>query len=180
MGTDDWELFNRWLKGSQVAGFALLDKYRSGWLRYLRKRYAPDSEDIFQQAMLACVEGHEKFRSEGNFGSYVFGILRNQISGHKRQRSREQRIIHSLMFQSITLADPANEDDDQVEAIEGAMARLSPELREVLVMRFTLKMTRERVELTLAIPSGTVASRERRAKAKLFELLAAQPADDGN
>jgi RNA polymerase sigma factor (sigma-70 family) len=173
MGTNDWDLFNRWLDGSPAAGLALLEKYRLGWLRYLRKRFGADCEDILQQAMLACIEGRHNFRMEGNFGSYVFGILRNQINHRGRKRHRERQLADTLKFLTIDIGDTQSEDDNQVEAVEAAMASLPRELREVLVMRFVIKMTRDRVALTLTVPSGTVASRERRAKAKLFELLAA-------
>ncbi|MEO7034327.1 MAG: sigma-70 family RNA polymerase sigma factor [Polyangiaceae bacterium] len=167
MGTNDWELFDRWLEGSHDAGLALLDKYRLGWLRYLRKRHGADCEDILQQAMLACIEGRGNFRKGGNFGSYVFGILRNQLGGQRRKRYRESQVAANLRFQT-------NVDDEYnklLEALEATIASLPHELRDVLTLRFVDKMTRERAAMTLDIPPGTVASRERRAKRKLFELL---------
>ncbi|MET0790748.1 MAG: sigma-70 family RNA polymerase sigma factor [Polyangiaceae bacterium] len=180
MGTNDWDLFNRWLDGSHAAGLALMDKYQLGWLRYLRRRCGADCEDILQLAMLACVEQRRNFRVGGNFGSYVFGILRNQLSGHRRTLYRQRQLADTLRLQTIDLADTQSDDDNKIEAVERAIVGLPRDLREVLVMRFVIKMKRDRVALTLAVPSGTVASRERRAKAKLFALLAAQSAQPSN
>jgi len=169
--TNDWDLFHRWLDGSRLAGVSLLEKYQRGWRRYLRKRYGDDCDDLLQQAMLACIEGQRNFRIGGNFGSYVFGILKNQMSGQRRKRFRERQLIDALI--TVDHVTTRGEEDGALEAVELALANLPPELREVLVMRFVTKVTRARVALALSVPSGTVASRERRAKAKLLELLAA-------
>ena len=171
---NDSELFDSWLKGNRAAGLALLGKYRLGWVRYLRKPLGMDYEDLLQQALLACVEGHRNFRIGGNFGSYTFGILKNQLRDKKRKWYREHKLTDALRTQTTAVVNIKSKNDDKFEAVEAAMERLPPQLREVLVMRFVMKMTRDHVARSLAIPSGTVASRERRAKAKLLELLAAR------
>lgn len=170
---NDSELFNLWLHGSSSAGLALLGKYRVGWERYLRRRLGADYEDILQQAMLACVEGHRNFRTGGNFGSYMFGILRNKLHSRARDRRREREVADALQCE-MSLVASAERGHDDLAAVEVAVASLPTQLREVVVMRYIMRMTRNRVAESLGVPPGTIGSRERRAKTILRQLIAAR------
>lgn len=60
------------------------------------------------------------------------------------------------------------------ELIQQALARLSPELRETVILRDLEEMEYREIAGVLAIPEGTVKSRLNRGRAELARLLRKQ------
>ena len=62
---------------------------------------------------------------------------------------------------------------EAVMDVQAAIAKLSPEFREVLVLREFEKMSYEEIAGVLDVPRGTVESRLHRARGEMRELLKA-------
>jgi RNA polymerase sigma-70 factor (ECF subfamily) len=57
------------------------------------------------------------------------------------------------------------------ELLQGALSKLSPELRETIVLRDLQELEYREIADVLAIPEGTVKSRLNRGRAELARLL---------
>jgi RNA polymerase sigma-70 factor (ECF subfamily) len=62
------------------------------------------------------------------------------------------------------------------EVLQGALAKLSPELRETVILRDLQEMEYREIANVLKIPEGTVKSRLNRGRAELGRLLRKQRA----
>ncbi|BCB27384.1 RNA polymerase sigma factor [Sulfurimicrobium lacus] len=71
--------------------WAQLDGFRDGMLRFalLQLRNRSVAEDAVQEAMLAALEGAQRFDSRSQLKTWVFSILKHKIIDIIRQRSRE-------------------------------------------------------------------------------------------
>jgi RNA polymerase sigma-70 factor (ECF subfamily) len=78
---------------------------------------------------------------------------------------------------SAQIADPSRSADDQVqsretrEAVHQALQKLSPELREAVILRDLQDMDYRDIAGALKVPEGTVKSRINRGRAELARLL---------
>jgi RNA polymerase sigma-70 factor (ECF subfamily) len=57
------------------------------------------------------------------------------------------------------------------ELLQGALSKLSPELRETIILRDLQDMEYREISQVLGIPEGTVKSRLNRGRAELARLL---------
>jgi RNA polymerase sigma-70 factor (ECF subfamily) len=60
------------------------------------------------------------------------------------------------------------------EVLQGALQKLSPDLREAVILRDLQEMEYREIARVLAVPEGTVKSRINRGRAELGRLLRKQ------
>jgi len=172
----DVELLRRWELGDRRAGSLLLERYVPALYRYFSRNLREGAEDLVQETLLACVQSIGSFRMEASFSTYLFRIARYQLYGRYRQLVRVQEESWSDEAEWL-LSTAADESVDEAR-LESALQRLPPVLRGVLELSYGEQLTREQISESLELPSGTVASRLRRARAMLRELLSVEPDDD--
>jgi RNA polymerase sigma-70 factor (ECF subfamily) len=151
---------------------------------------ATDAEDLTQDVFLKLYRNLASFDVErGSFQTWITTLARNLLVDHFR-RTRLERATDSLdaSFSSddggATLADRMAELTDpglSPEAhaagmelkvsIQQALAQLSPELREAVVLRDLEDMDYKEIAQVLRIPEGTVKSRISRGRGELARLL---------
>ena len=77
----------------------------------------------------------------------------------------------------VSAPDPAPGPQQQAErretqeAVRNAILQLTPEYRQIVVLRFLEDLSYEEIGAALKLPSGTVKSRLNRAKAQLKDIL---------
>lgn len=151
-----------------------MEDYRS----FVQERYGPlvraavllgcsraDAEDAAQDALARCYASWSRGRVADDPAAYAYRVLVNGIARARRRRWRGE----------VPHADPPEPAAGAgVEAgvlqrttVRAALARLSPEHREVLVLRFFADLAEDRTAAVLGIPAGTVKSRTSRALAQL-------------
>lgn len=134
-------------------------------------RSPSDADDIVQDAMLRAFRAFDGFRG-GDIKAWLLTIVRNcwRSSG-----AAERRRGHTELDEELE-ADGAGPEDAADAAsrrrrLDAALALLSEEFREALVLREIEDMSyREIAEITGA-PIGTVMSRLARARALLRERI---------
>jgi RNA polymerase sigma-70 factor (ECF subfamily) len=72
---------------------------------------------------------------------------------------------------SVSRPDSALAGREASEMLQAALARLSPELRETIILRDLQEMEYREIAQVLEIPEGTVKSRLNRGRAELARLL---------
>jgi RNA polymerase sigma-70 factor, ECF subfamily len=153
-------------------------------------RFAGDSEnaqDLTQEVFIKMYRTLNTYDSgKGAFMTWVTTITRNLLVDHFR-RSKGDRVTDSLDSTasehddaqplSERIADRAPPPDASVQSRETremvhlALQKLSPELREAVILRDLQDMDYREIATALRVPEGTVKSRINRGRAELARLL---------
>ncbi len=125
----------------------------------------------------------KSFRSgEGSFGTWLTRLTRNLLIDHYR-RTRSDRVTDALEDQLGVIEERASvttRTDSMLagreagEALQGALQKLSPELRETVILRDLEELEYREIAQTLNVPEGTVKSRLNRGRAELARILRRQ------
>ncbi|HLY97536.1 MAG TPA: sigma-70 family RNA polymerase sigma factor, partial [Candidatus Angelobacter sp.] len=123
---------------------------------------------------------------KGAFTTWLTTLTRNLLVDHFR-RSRQDRVTDSMdaglreeddsFSLSDRLEDHGPSPDDRLASketqkmVQAALARLSPDLREAVILRDLQDMDYREIAQTLNVPEGTVKSRINRGRMELARLL---------
>jgi RNA polymerase sigma-70 factor, ECF subfamily len=148
---------------------------------------ADDAQDLTQEVFIKMYRTLNTYDVErGAFMTWVTTITRNLLVDHFR-RTKQERMTDSLdaapseredampLAQQIEdkkpLADSRVESRETGEAVHHALQKLSPELREAVILRDLQDMDYKEIATVLKVPEGTVKSRINRGRAELARLL---------
>ena len=141
-----------------------------------------DAYEVAQEAFLSAWKGMRFFRGDSSFSTWLYRLTSNAaIDFLLRQRRQWGSDGVSLDDENtfLEVADPAPSPHQQAERLElrDALARglgaLSPEHRQVLLLRELQGLTYEEIAAALELDLGTVKSRIARAREKLRKYLVA-------
>ena len=143
-------------------------------------RNRAEAEDIVQETLAKALRAFDSFQPSTNFKAWIFCIMRNTFLTSRTGIAASRTIFledHASAFE-IAAAGPSPEEivirlDDQV-ALQAALEKLQPLLREVLLLCDAEEMKYKDIALILGVPIGTVMSRISRARQALRELLRPQ------
>jgi len=148
----------------------------------------PDSaQDLTQEVFIRMYRTLNTYDSgKGAFMTWVTTITRNLLVDHFR-KTKGDRLTDSLdgpvsdhedaLPLSDQIADRAQPPDARVASLETgrivheALQKLSPELREAVILRDLQDMDYREIATALRVPEGTVKSRINRGRAELARLL---------
>lgn len=126
---------------------------------------APDeAEDVTQTALTRCLTRWGGVRRADDVDAYVYRILLNTWATSRRRRWWQETPTERLPEHA---AHDETDGADLRQALQGALADLSPDHRAVLVLRFVADLTEAQVAVALGVPVGTVKSRVARAIARI-------------
>ena len=132
------------------------------------------AEDLVQEAVLRLWNHQADKGGLPPDLPFAFSTIRfcglNHYRTETRRKKREESIIYLNDFEDVWL-DPVLEDDEDATALRNAVQRLSPKLREVVVMKSWGGLTFAQISETLAISPNTAASRYRYALEQLAQEL---------
>ncbi len=146
-----------------------------------------EAEDLTQDVFLKVYRNLRAFdANKASFSVWIAALTRNLLVDHYR-RSRMDRASESLddpiggEDNLVTRADRLPDTRDSQEKhvaggelrarIQAALAQVSPELREAVILRDLEDLDYREIAATLCIPQGTVKSRISRGRAELARLL---------
>jgi len=138
------------------------------------------AQDLTQEVFLRIFKTVKSFRAaEGSFATWSARLTRNLLIDHYR-RTRQERVTDSIENQLpvLELGVAAGARPDQLlqgvetgAILQAALQKLSPELRETVILRDLQDMDYREIAGVLGIPEGTVKSRLNRGRAELARLL---------
>ena len=120
-----------------------------------------DARDSLQETLLAAWQGLPQLREKDRPWSWLAGIAAHKASDSARRRLR------AVPLSSV------NEPyaDDGAADVLAALERLPASAREVLLLRYLLRLSEAEVAEALGVRVGTVKSRAARARRRLLEEL---------
>jgi len=176
----DAELLRRSAGGDREAFDEFVTRHQDAVFRYLRAMAGEeaDAEDAMQASFLAAWHAAEGFRGEGMARGWLLTIARHTLGRQRRRRSAEPAgfIPLDTLGCAAGWGDPAaamaEEDPSGGRALlEGAMARLSAEEREVIVLRDLEGFSGEEAAALTGLTVPALKTRLHRARLRLAAEL---------
>jgi RNA polymerase sigma-70 factor (ECF subfamily) len=157
------------VRGAQRGSASDLEAlFRMHWPRAHRAAFlithdVQAAEDIAQESFLAAIRALDRFDRRRPFGPWLHRIVVNRAIDWARAR----RLRGEVELDDVL---PARSESPELGAETlAALARLAPEHRAVIVMRYLLDLTPGEIARELGLPRGTVNSRLRRGLDALAE-----------
>jgi RNA polymerase sigma-70 factor, ECF subfamily len=178
----DAQLVQECLKGNSAAWSELvrLHTRRIYNLCYRFTSQRQEAEDLTQEVFLRIYRTLSSFRSaQGAFGPWLTSVTRNLLIDHYR-RTRHDRATDSIedVLPQVEEKPSAGRRPDQMallselsRQVQRALAQLSPELREAVILRDFEGRDYREIQEVLSVPEGTVKSRINRGRIELARLL---------
>lgn len=178
----DKSLVERCLAGEDLAWDELVRTHtkRVYGLCYRFTNSSTEAQDLTQDVFLRIFKSVKSFRAdEGNFTTWMARLTRNLLIDHYR-RTRQDRSTDSIEGQLPMLEEKmtatARPDGlvagrEAREQLQAGLQKLSPELRETLILRDLEELEYREIAEVLKIPEGTVKSRLNRARAELARAV---------
>ena len=182
-------LVRRCIAGDAVAWEEIVQRYnrRIYNICYRFAGSADDAQDLTQEVfikMYRTLSSYDPGRAA--FMTWLTTITRNLLVDHFR-KTKQDRMTETLdgassehedaMPLSDRIPDKGAPPDARVqsreagETVHHALQKLSPELREAVILRDLQDMDYREIAAVLRVPEGTVKSRINRGRAELARLL---------
>ncbi len=146
-----------------------------------------DADDLTQEVFIKMYRTLNSYDVDrGAFMTWVTTVTRNLLVDHFR-KTKQERMTDSLdtvsseredaMPLSEQIPDRSPAPDSRVQSretgdtVHQALQKLSPELREAVILRDLQDMDYREIATVLKVPEGTVKSRINRGRAELARLL---------
>jgi RNA polymerase sigma-70 factor (ECF subfamily) len=168
--TSDDELMGQIRNGSGTAFELLFERYRAPVWRFFRRRTmdAARAEELAQDTFVAVLKAAVRYETRGAFRAFLFGIAYNVLLSDRRKAV--PRVTDSL---NDEVPAPCADDLDTGLWIRQALAQLSANDREVLMLREYEQLTYEEIAAVRQVPVNTVRSQLFRARMALRDALQA-------
>ena len=182
-------LVRRCIAGDAVAWEEIVQRYhrRIYNICYRFAGSADDAQDLTQEVFIRMYRTLNSYDvGRGAFMTWVTTLTRNLLVDHFR-KTKHDRLTDSLDASgssdpdAVPLGDripdegPAPDTGVQSretrDVVHQALQKLSPELREAVILRDLQDMDYREIATVLKVPEGTVKSRINRGRAELGRLL---------
>jgi RNA polymerase sigma-70 factor (ECF subfamily) len=99
-----------------------------------------DAEDVTAQTFLTALESIDRYRAQGPFLGWLFGIARHKCADlHRGNRNYSEAPMHDVVAfhaSSGTLPEEAADSALLLDCVERMMTQLSPDRQEALQLRY--------------------------------------------
>lgn len=182
-------LVRRCVAGDAAAWEEIVQKYhrRIYNICYRFAGSGENADDLTQEVFIKMYRTLSTYDVErGAFMTWVTTITRNLLVDHFR-KTRQERLTDSLdvgpseqedampLAERIPDQGPGPDAEAQSreagQAVHQALQKLSPELREAVILRDLQDMDYREIAAVLRVPEGTVKSRINRGRTELARLL---------
>jgi RNA polymerase sigma-70 factor, ECF subfamily len=169
----DRQLISRALRGDSSAFHKLVDQQAQHLfgMAYALLGNASDAEDVVQETFLAAFRGLSRFEQRSSFRTWLVAILGRQVALLRRKRRGKGTVALELVPGEGPTQPSLDENVDVRLDVAQLLQQLSPDHRNVLVLREYEGMSYDEIAQALKIPRGTVESRLYRARQELKDKL---------
>ena len=164
--------------GDPDACKALYDRYAARVYAVIR-RVAPErslADDWSQETWVRAFRALPRFRGESSFATWILRIAMNSAAYESRRlsrRLRDERPLDPALCAAETPTEPVLR-----ARLERALARLPDGMRRILVLHDVEGYTHEEIARIIGNRPSTCRSQLFKARARMRELLGAEPSNE--
>lgn len=176
---EELAIVQRAQKGDAGAFEELVNRYQNNVYRLALRMCgnAHDAEEVAQEAFVAAWRGLPSFRGESKFSSWLYQLTSNAAVDFLRREKRHRNttpVEEQLELAAEGTPQQDAEASEVRENLQKALSALTPEHRQILLLRQMEQLSYEEIGQLLRLESGTVKSRLNRAKKQLRQILLQQ------
>jgi RNA polymerase sigma-70 factor (ECF subfamily) len=127
------------------------------------------ADDLVQETLVKALANIDTFEPGSNMIAWLYAILRNGFYSEYRKRRREVEDDEGR-YAALLRIFPAQEDHVYLLDVHDALARLTPEHREALMLVVS-GLSYDEAAVICRCAAGTVKSRVSRARDRLTQML---------
>ncbi len=163
------DIIARVLAGNRQAYARLVEEYKTAIynLAYRMTGNVQDAQDLAQESFIRAYKNLVVFDPRRSFFTWLYTISLNLIRNYLKKKGREPSI--PARENPISEAVSASEEQETAreELLEICLARLSPRVRELIVLRYYLGLSFEEVAEITGLSTSAVKMRIYRGLEKL-------------
>ena len=169
---DETSLRERLRRGDSLAAREFYDAYSARIHRFILHALGPgndaDAEDILQDTFMALAEALPFFRGQSSLFTFACAIAHRKTVSFIRSRARRGELMkdHTAEVVRLIIEPPPDRD------LNNALASLSSEHRQVLLLKYVEELTVSEIAAVLALSAHAIESRLARARKALTKALA--------
>jgi RNA polymerase sigma-70 factor (ECF subfamily) len=157
--------------GSEAAFAELIRRHQNPLVNFFTRLGAyRDAEEWVQETMIRVWKARERYRPTAKFTTFLYTIARNVWADQGRKTMRRERLQASLRGDAA-IAPRERPAPAAGLDVQAALDRLSPKLRDVVVLNVYQGLPYEETAAILGIPVGTAKSRMNLALKALREYF---------
>lgn len=140
-----------------------------------------NAEDAAHDTLIVVLDRLPSLQQPEAYAVWLYGCTRRVLARHRRKAWLRRWVPGAAVEERVDPAlDPLDRSaqSETIRRVRAALAQVSVEHREVLVLCDLEERSNTEVAEMLGIPPNTVRSRLNRARAKLRELVAELPSDN--
>ncbi len=135
------------------------------------------ADDLVQEALLKGLTSLDRFEPGTNMRAWLFTILRILFLSERKRRWREVEDVDGAFSSRVPVL-PEQGARLDMQDLQAALAKLSPEQREALLLIAAQGLSYEETAQICGTNIGTIKSRINRARTRLSELLSLNAEED--
>lgn len=188
MKSDDLRLVAECLAGRREAFAEIVGRYQhrlyNAAMRLVHN--AEDAADVVQETFLNAYQSLDSFKGDSELFTWLYRIAFNAAISLKRKQKNVASLSFSPREGANDVDDPSEfirpgqavEKSEEQQRLRKALFQLSPDFRDILIMKDLEGLKYEVIADLLRIPIGTVRSRLHRARIELRHLLSLEEAPE--
>lgn len=138
-----------------------------------------DAEEVSQDVFLSCLKHLPLFRGESSIWTWMQRITSHEVADYYR-KYYAKKTIHALSLDTQLLSRPVADAHETAELVKQALAKLSPEYQELLLLKYVDKKTVKAIASDLsrtvkAVESDLFRARQQFRDAYLVVVAASAP-----
>jgi RNA polymerase sigma-70 factor (ECF subfamily) len=165
------DLIARLKLGDATAADEFFDRYAARIRRFIASALgssSSDADDVLQDTMIALAEALPFFRGDSSLFTFACAIAHRKVLTAFRSNARRIRLTQAVSTVQIDSLQPSSTDNSDVIR---ALARLSPEYREILTLKYVEEISVAEIARVLALSEHAIESRLARARKALRKSL---------
>jgi RNA polymerase sigma-70 factor (ECF subfamily) len=177
-GGKDENLVWRVAQRDEEALSELYDRY-GGLIYGMGKKWLGDSslaEDLVQDVFISVWRNAKSFDpSRASFATWIHRIARNRATDFDRKRRARPRVVAGDETLTLIATDDSTRNSADSLDVAEALLRLSPELREVLILAYRRGLTQREIAQATHTPLGTTKKRITTALKSMRNFMSSTP-----